>query len=326
MGKASRTKVESTRREKIAAQRAAERRSEQRRRILMAGGAVVVVLAVVLTFVIVKLNSKSSGSAAATPSASASPQGQSNGPTGAALAAVVAKTTSVPASALDSVGDGGGAYTGKIQTITGNPKELTSGGKPEMLYIGAEYCPYCAAERWAMVVALSRFGTFSGLATVHSALSNGSGSAEPDPNTPTWTFVHAKYTSPYLAFTTVEQFTNIPDSSTGGYTNLQSASSAQLALLTKYDAPPYIASADAGSIPFMDFGNKYVSLGASYDPGVLAGLSWATIATDLSNPSSTVAKAVDGTANNITAAICKMTGNQPASACTSTVQSLESQL
>jgi Domain of unknown function (DUF929) len=323
MGKASRTKVESTRREKIAAQRAAERRSEQRRRILMAGGAVVVVLAVVLTFVIVKLNSKSTPVATGSTS---SPQGKTNGPTGSALAAVVAKVTSVPASALDSVGSGSGAYTGKIQTITGNPKELTSGGKPEMLYIGAEYCPYCAAERWAMVVALSRFGTFSGLATVHSALSDGAGNAEPDPDTPTWTFAKAKYASPYLNFTTVEQFTNIPDSSNGGYTSLQSASSAQLALLSKYDAPPYITSADAGSIPFMDFGNRYVSLGASYDPGVLSGLSWATIATDLSNPSSTVAKAVDGTANYITAALCKLTGNQPASACTSTVQSLESQL
>jgi Domain of unknown function (DUF929) len=325
MGKASRTKVEATRREKIAAQRAAERRSEQRRRILISAGAVVVVLAVVLTFVIVKLNSKSSGSGTPTGTA-ASPQGKTNGPTGSALAAVVAKTTSVPASTLNAVGNGGGAYTGKIQTITGNPKELTSNGKPEMLYIGAEYCPYCAAERWAMVVALSRFGTFSGLATVHSALSDGAGNAEPDPDTPTWTFANAKYTSPYLTFTSVEQFTNIPDSSNGGYTSLQSASSAQLALLTKYDAPPYISSADAGSIPFMDFGNKYVSLGASYDPGVLAGLSWSTIATDLSNPSSPVAQAVDGTANNITAALCKLTGNQPASACTSTVQSLEKQL
>jgi hypothetical protein len=325
MGKASRTKVESTRREKIAAQRAAERRSEQRRRILISAGSVVVVLAVVLVFVIVKLNSKTS-TPAASASATASPQGLTNGPTGSALAAVVSKVTSVPASALNAVGDGGGEFSGKIQTITGNPSALTLNGKPEMLYIGAEYCPYCAAERWAMVVALSRFGTFSGLATVHSAVSDGGGNQEPDPDTPTWTFVHAKYTSPYLAFSTVEQFTNIPDSSNGGYTNLQSASKAQLALLTKYDAPPYIASADAGSIPFMDFGNKYVSLGASYDPGVLSGLTWSTIATDLSNPSSTVAKAVDGTANYITAAICKMTGNQPASACTSTVQSLESQL
>ena len=68
--------------------------------------------------------------------------------------------------------------------------------------------------------------------------------------------------------------------------------------------------------------------GASYDAGVLGQgkLSWATVAADLHNASSPVAQAVLGTANYITAAICKMTGNQPASACTSTVQSLESQI
>jgi hypothetical protein len=324
MGKASRTKVEATRREKIAAQRAAERRAEQRRRILMASGAVVVVLAVVLTFVIIKLNNKPSGSSAVSASESASPQGLTNGPTGAALAAVVGKVTSVPASALDTVGKGG--FTNKVQTITGNPTPLVAGGKPEMLYIGAEYCPYCAAARWAMIVALSRFGTFTGLATVHSAVSNGGGGQEPDPDTPTWTFLHAKYSSPYLNFSTVELQTNIPDPSNGSYTTLQNPTSAQQALLTKYDAPPYITASQAGAIPFIDFGNKYVSIGTPYDPGVLAGLSWSTIATDLSNPSSAVAQSIDGTANYFTAAICKMTGNQPASACTPTVQALESQL
>ena len=321
MGKASRTKVESTRREKIAAQRAAERRTEQRRRILLAAGSVVVVLAVVLTFVVIKLNSKPSA-AAATPLASASPQGLSNGPTGSALTAVVGKVTSVPASTLDAVGKG--QFTGKIQTITGNPKALTANGKPELLYMGAEYCPYCAAERWAMIVALSRFGTFSGLATVHSAVSDGAGSQEPYPDTPTFTFAHASYSSPYLTFSPVELQTNIPDASSGSYTTLQTPTSAQQALLTKYDAAPY--TTEPGAIPFLDFGNKYVSIGASYTPQVLSGLSWSTIATDLSNPNSSVAQAVDGTANYITAAICKMTGNQPASACTTTVQSLESQL
>jgi hypothetical protein len=59
---------------------------------------------------------------------------------------------------------------------------------------------------------------------------------------------------------------------------------------------------------------------------VLSGLSWSTVATDLHNSSSPVAQAVDGTANYITAALCKMTGNQPASACTSVVQSLESKI
>ena len=57
---------------------------------------------------------------------------------------------------------------------------------------------------------------------------------------------------------------------------------------------------------------------------MLSGLSWSTIAADLHNPNSAVAQAVNGTANYFTAAICKMTGNQPASACTATVQSLES--
>ena len=231
-------------------------------------------------------------------------------------------TTSVPASTLNTVG--AGTFTGSIQAITGNPAPLTSGGKPELLYIGAEYCPYCAANRWAMIVALSRFGTFSGLATV-TAVTNGAGDQEPYPNTPTFTF-YATYTSPYLNFTPVELQTNIPDTSSGTYTNLQSPTSAQQALLTKYDAPPYIDSSGAGSIPFLDFGNKYVSIGVSYSNTALNGLTWSTLAAALHNPNSTAAKAVDGTANYYTAAICKMTGNQPASACTTAVQSLESQL
>jgi thiol-disulfide isomerase/thioredoxin len=321
MGKASRTKVESTRREKIAAQRAAERRAEQRRRILLASGAVVVVLAIVLTFVIIKLNNKPS-TPAASASASASPQGLTNGPTGSALAPVVKNVTTVPASTLDAVG--AGTFTSKVQTVAGNPKLLTANGKPELLYMGAEYCPYCAAMRWGMIVALSRFGTFSNLATVHSAVSNGAGDQEPDPDTPTWTFLHATYSSPYLTFTPVELQTNIPDASNGEYTDLQTPTSAQQALLTKYDASPY--TTQAGAIPFLDFGNKYVTIGTPYDPGVLAGLSWATIAADLHNANSPVAQAVNGTANYITAAICKMTNNQPASACTAAVQALESKI
>jgi Domain of unknown function (DUF929) len=315
MGKASRTKVDSSRREKIAAQRAAARRAEQRRRILIASGSIVAVLAIVLVFVVIKVNSKPA-SAAAGP----------NGPTGAALASVVSGVTSVPASTLDTVGDGNGAFTGKIQAIKPAGAPLTANGKPEMLYMGGEYCPYCAAARWSMIVALSRFGTFSGLQTIHSAAANGAGQAEPDPNTPTWTFANAKYTSQYLTFSPVELQTNIPDASTGTYTNLQTPTKAQQALLTKYDAAPYVESSQAGAIPFIDFGNKYVSIGTPYDPGVLAKLSWATIAADLHNPNSAVAQAVDGTANHITAAICKMTGNQPASACTATVKSLESSL
>jgi thiol-disulfide isomerase/thioredoxin len=313
MGKASRTKVDASRRERIAAQRAAERRAEQRRRILIASGSIIAVIAVVVAFIVIKANNK--------PATTAS----SNGPTGSSLASVVTKVTSVPASTLDKIGDGGGQVTGKPKAVKGGTP-LTANGKPEMLYMGAEYCPYCAAERWAMIVALSRFGTFTGLSTVHSAAVNGAGQAEPYPNTPTWTFHGSSYTSKYLTFTPVESQTNIPDKSNGGYTNLETPTSAQTALLNKFDVPPYVPSGSEGAIPFIYFGGKYLIAGASYNPQVLAGKSWDQIASALTNPSSNIAKAVGGTANYITAAICKMTGNQPASACTSTVQSLESSL
>ena len=305
MGKASRTKVDATRREKIAAQRAAERRAEQRRRILIASGSIIAVIAVVVAFIVIKANNKPATNS-------------SNGPTGAALASVVSKVTNVPASTLDKLGSG--SFTGKIQAVNGGTP-LTSGGKPEMLYMGAEYCPYCAAERWSMIVALSRFGTFSGLSTVHSS------TTDRPSNISTFTFHGSSYTSKYLTFTPVEMQTNVLDPSTGNYPTLETPTSAQNALITKYDAPPYVSSTNqAGAIPFIYFGGKYLSVGATYDPTVLNGKSWDQIASALSNPNSAIAKAIGGSANHITAAICKMTGNQPASACTATIQSLEKSL
>ena len=124
----------------------------------------------------------------------------------------------------------------------------------------------------------------------------------------------------------METYTNIPDAANKAYTVLDTPTSAQQALLVKYDVPPLVPASDAGAIPFVDFGNKYAIGGSGYLPSTLAGLSWATIAADLSNPSSTVAQQVDGTANYITAAICGITGNTPASACTSTVQAIESKI
>ncbi len=58
--------------------------------------------------------------------------------------------------------------------------------------------------------------------------------------------------------------------------------------------------------------------GASYDPGLLAGLSWGQIAADLAEPASPVGRAIDATANRITAAIRTMTGGKPGDVCTST--------
>jgi hypothetical protein len=313
MGKASKTKQEYGRREKIAAQRAAAKRSDQRRNgLLIAGGAVIVVIAVVVAFVVVKANKSSSS----TPSAGASVSGA---PTGPSLAAVINNVTHVPTSATDAVGSGGSAIT-KPQSISPAGPLLTSGGKPDMLYIGAEYCPYCAAERWSMIVALSRFGTFSDLATMTSS------SSDVYPSTRTWTFANTTFTSNYVSFSPVEEYTNIPTSG-GGYTALDTPSAAQNELFKKYDAPPYVPSTSQSlSYPFVDFGNKYVIIGSSYTPQVLANLSWSQIAADLTNSASPVAQGINGTANYMTAALCSLTNNLPATACTSTVKGLESSI
>jgi len=293
------------RRSRIAAQRAAARRAQTRNRLILAGGAIVAVIAVVVAIVLVQGNG-SSGSSSSGPAV----------PTGAELSQLTRQVTSVPAATADAVG--AGQVTSPPTSITGAP--LTSGGKPEVLYIGAEYCPYCAAERWSMIAALSRFGTFSGLAATHSAAKDGAGHAEPFPNTPTWTFAKASFASNYLTFTPVETETNIPDPTTGGYTPLQTPTAAQQALLDKYDA------ANQGAIPFIDLGNKYLSVGASYNPAVLSGLTWSQIAADMHNPATPVAKSVLGAANYLTAAICGLTGDQPATACTPAVTTLRAKI
>ncbi len=306
-----------------AAQQQTTRRAETRLRLTLAVVAIIAVVAVVVALVIVKTTAPKQS-----PKAAAS-QATTGTLSGAALAAVVAQVTSVPAAAFDQVGAGSAlAHPDVIGAAGGTPAApaLTAGGKPEMLYMGAEFCPYCAAERWAMITALSRFGTFTGLATIKSGTADGAGNQEPFPATDTWTFLHTTFTSRYLAFTPVELFTNIPDPSTGGYTTLQTPTAAQQALLTKYDAPPYVPSQDQGAIPFVDYGGKFLSVGASYNPAVLQGLTWAKIAADLHDPTSSVAKGVLGTANFMTAALCELTGGQPSTACTTTVQSLESRL
>ena len=298
MSKATRIRQQNAR-EKIKAQQAAARRAETRRRVLIVSGSVVAVLAIVVAFVLIKVNNNNAASSTSTST------------TGTVLPASVHKDiTTVPVSALDKVGIGsvpawmasaeGGAPP--ITPISNTP--LTSGGKPEMLYIGAEFCPYCAAMRWSMAVALSRFGTFTTpLRGIHSS------STDTDPNTPTLTFYKSSYSSKYLTFTPVENETI----SRGP---LQNTTAAQQALWAKYDTSTTDGVTGTG-YPFIDFGNKYVIKLPLYDPGVLAGMTWAQVASALHNPNSPVAQGALGVANLITAAICKTTGGQPGNVCTS---------
>ncbi len=302
MGKATRVKRENAR-ERIAAQRAAEHKREVRNRMLWTGGSILGVIVIVVAFILVKTtqNSPSTNTAGA------------DSATGTALpASVIKDITGVPASTLTSVA--AGTADPKSVTTVASAKSLTSGGKPEVLYIGAQYCPYCATERWALAVALSRFGTFRGLHGIHSS------STDTYPSTPTLTFYKSAYTSKYLTFTPVETQTEKEG------TALEKLTSAQTALITKYDSPPYVSASEQGAIPFIDFGGKYFVHGAQYNPQVLSGQTWAQVAAALQDPSSAIAKGADGAANMITATICKTTNNQPSNVCTTpTIKTLEGQ-
>lgn len=247
----------------------------------------IVALIAIIGIVLIALLSNSS-------SAKTSSTKTSDGATTASLS-VINDVTSVPTSTLSSVGSG--TASALPQSISGTTLEEEN--KPEVLYVGAEYCPYCATERWAMTIALSKFGTFSGLKQTHSS------GSDVYPNTQTLSFYGSTFTSSYIVFQPIELYTNIPDG--GGYTTLQTLTGSEQGLVNKYDSDL--------SIPFIDFGNQYVITGATYDPGVLKGQSASNIASSLSNPRSTIGKAVDGAANTIIAAICKLTSDQPSNIC-----------
>ena len=84
------------------------------------------------------------------------------------------------------------------------------------------------------------------------------------------------------------------------------------------DVPPYMPSSQYdGSCPFVTAATSAFVDGAAAHPSVLAGKTWAQVAAALNDPSSPIAKSVDGTANLITAAICKITNGRPANVCTS---------
>ena len=294
MGKAERIRQMNAR-QRVAAQQAAARRAEARRRMWLASGSVLGVIAIVIGLIIWK--NASSNSASATPAKA----------TAAETSLVTGQITTVPTATLNAVGKG--SNVSPLTRTSGQPL-LTSGGKPQVLYMGALYCPYCAAERWAMVVALSRFGTFSNIGLTHSAAS------DVYPNTPTLSFYKSSYTSSYVDFTPVEMYSG-KALRPGVYATLEKPTSAQVALMSKYDAAPYVQASAAGSFPFLNIGNQYLAIGSQFLPSSLASLTWRQVAADIRNPSSSVAKEVDGAANSITAAICKITNNSPAAVCNS---------
>lgn len=201
--------------------------------------------------------------------------------------------TGVSDSTLSSIGLGSGVTAPNV--VCGN--FLESNGKPAVVYVGGEFCPFCAAERWSMVIAFSRFGTFKNLTYM---MSWGSESEADLNNIATLSFYGANYTSQYISFTGIEEFDRNDKP-------LQSVPSNVQALVSEYDGQ--------GSIPFIDIANNLTVVGAQYSAPTIYGLDWTQIGSQLNNPNSAIAKSIDGAANTLISAICKIDGGQPSSVC-----------
>ncbi len=212
----------------------------------------------------------------------------------------------VPDALVNSVGDGGEKSS---FTVTRGQPELLGGGNLRVVYLGAEFCPWCALMRWSLVMALSRFGTFSGLKLTASAAADG--------DIPTFSFLGARFESRYLVFTPYE-------AADRNGAALQAVPGEVSRLYARYDGsgddPTAFTGGSSPGIPFLDIGDKFVSCGdpASFDKAysALSHRTPGSVAEALVSPLSPLARSMDARAlvaeaNFITAAICSADGERP---------------
>lgn len=286
-------------RQRLAEQRAAAEAARRRNRALLIVGTIVVVLAVVIAGMwLVATRQRTtaaptagaSATAAASPSGSVDPSSGSAGPSSASPEYVTLLQHVDPA-ALDAAGTTG---IGALPKAIPGGTALTKDGKPRVLYVGAEFCPFCAMTRLSLTVALSRFGTFSGLKPALSSPNEAELS-----NMPTVTYLDATYTSDYVAFDAYETADRLGQP-------LQKMSDADRAL--------FLQMSPESLIPAISWGGTTTS-GASYDGSFLAGLSDAQLTALLKDTTNPQTKAILGSANLATAQICRLTGGKPGDVC-----------
>ena len=167
-------------------------------------------------------------------------------------------------------------------------------------------------QRWALVASLSRFGKFAGLQNDAVQLER-----TVFGNTQTVTFADATFTSRYVTVALRERYSNVQNSSGTGWAVLERSTGTRCRLTNRYDTPRYTGAATKGqAVPFMDIGNRVIA-GTSYSPSILQGLTTSQIATGLSTPKDPVTQAIVASANYLSASVCSVDGEQPASVCTS---------
>ncbi len=253
------------------------RKSRQTKLLALLSGFVVVVLAVVAISWAVASNKQKKADQEAQQKAKSS--------------AFIGELKDLPTSTFAKIGAG---------SVTNPPKPMstqkaeTKDGKPVVTYVGAEFCPFCAMERWSLVLALNRFGSFSGLQPDVSTAN------DRPANIPTMTFRKATYKSKYLVFKPYETrdregnpLENPPQS---------------VATIMQRENP-------GGGIPWMDFGGKMTSSGSTYQAPQMSNKSSEWVMSQLKKPDSKLAQQIVGAANTLTATFCGLTDGKPTNVC-----------
>jgi hypothetical protein len=154
-------------------------------------------------------------------------------------------------------------------------------GKVVVLYVGAQSCSLCAAERWAIVGALANFGNWSNL---QESLS-GPPSVEPQfPNIPTYSFVNASYSGENVSFQAVE----LRDRAGNPF---QQLAPVQQSLFEREDP--------SGSIPFLSVGGEYYKLGTGVNVTLFVGMNFTQAEQAVASGRGPISDSVRGESQNI---------------------------
>ena len=195
-----------------------------------------------------------------------------------------------------------------IHRVSSTP--LLDGGKPVVFFMGGQFCPFCAADRWSFVKATSRFGVWTGLHSLHSKPgTDGFGGI------PTYDLTQATYKSDVLAL----QVREVADVNGNP---LQSLTTGQQQLVNQFDP--------GGAIPFTlvgGFTGRYKA-DLAYSPAILEGQDFDSLRAAVDGDQATPAvQAINASADAFTALLCKLSGGLPAAVCaTPYIQSLTAQV
>lgn len=180
------------------------------------------------------------------------------------------------------------------------PAELGADGTPVVLYVGADFCPYCAVLRWPLALTLMRFGELSGVRYTRSS------GTDVFPNTATFSFNTTRLQSDYVDFQAVE----VRDREGKP---LQTPTDSQRQIFARYDTMPYTKY--PGSIPFLYIDGQYIENGSPFTPQPFKGLNWDQVVAQLEAGDNPVWQTVIAETNLLTAAVCAVTNQQPGEVC-----------